>query len=101
MQPCASIAKPTAAPARKHSNARRPAARRCATQAISVENNAAGAAQSNVQDPLMLRAIKGEEIERPPIWMMRQAGRYMKVYQDLVKKYPTFKERSEQVDLAV
>ena len=45
--------------------------------------------------------VEGEEIERPPIRMMRQAGRYMKVYQDLVKKYPTFKERSEQVDLAV
>ncbi|KAK9904151.1 hypothetical protein WJX75_005475 [Coccomyxa subellipsoidea] len=33
--------------------------------------------------------------------MMRQAGRYMKVYQDLCKKHPTFRERSENTDLAV
>jgi Uroporphyrinogen-III decarboxylase len=52
-------------------------------------------------DPLMLRAIRGESVERPPIWMMRQAGRYMKVYQDLCKKHTTFRERSETVDLAV
>ena len=33
--------------------------------------------------------------------MMRQAGRYMKIYQDLCKRHPTFRERSEKVDLAV
>jgi uroporphyrinogen decarboxylase len=33
--------------------------------------------------------------------MMRQAGRYMKIYQELCKKHPTFRERSEKVDLAV
>ncbi|CAK9207337.1 unnamed protein product [Sphagnum jensenii] len=52
-------------------------------------------------EPLLLRAVRGEEVERPPVWMMRQAGRYMKVYQDLCEKHPTFRERSENVDLAV
>jgi uroporphyrinogen decarboxylase len=33
--------------------------------------------------------------------MMRQAGRYMKIYRDLRDKYPSFRERSETVDLAV
>ncbi|MFW6296349.1 MAG: uroporphyrinogen decarboxylase, partial [Halothece sp.] len=32
--------------------------------------------------------------------MMRQAGRYMKVYRDLRDKYPSFRERSENADIA-
>jgi uroporphyrinogen decarboxylase len=51
--------------------------------------------------PLMLRALRGDAVERPPVWMMRQAGRYMKVYQDLCKTHTTFRERSENVDVAV
>jgi uroporphyrinogen decarboxylase len=33
--------------------------------------------------------------------MMRQAGRYMKVYRDLREKYPSFRERSENPELAI
>ena len=78
----------------------RKASRDVARRAIQVDPSA-DAAQSGSADPLMLRAIRGEDVERPPIWMMRQAGRYMKIYQDLCKKHPTFRERSETVDLAV
>ena len=49
---------------------------------------------------LLLRAAKGEAVERPPVWMMRQAGRYMKVYRDLRQKYASFRERSENPELA-
>lgn len=51
--------------------------------------------------PYLLRAARGEILSRPPVWMMRQAGRYMKVYRDLRDKYPSFRERSENSDLAI
>ncbi len=51
--------------------------------------------------PYLLRATKGEILDRPPVWMMRQAGRYMKVYRDLREKYPSFRERSENPDLSI
>jgi len=50
--------------------------------------------------PLLLRAARGEAVERPPVWMMRQAGRYMKVYRDLRDNHPSFRERSENPDLS-
>ena len=53
------------------------------------------------KDPLLVRATRGEKTERPPAWMMRQAGRYMKVYRDLAEKTPSFRERSETTDLIV
>jgi uroporphyrinogen decarboxylase len=53
------------------------------------------------QVPYLLRAARGEVLERPPVWMMRQAGRYMKAYRDLREKYPSFRERSEIPEVAI
>ncbi|BEV35668.1 uroporphyrinogen decarboxylase [Synechococcus sp. M16CYN] len=53
-----------------------------------------------MSDTLLLRAARGESVERPPVWMMRQAGRYMKTYRDLRDRYPSFRERSENPDLS-
>mmetsp|Transcript_18058 Transcript_18058/g.37875 ORF Transcript_18058/g.37875 Transcript_18058/m.37875 type:complete len:293 (+) Transcript_18058:178-1056(+) len=55
----------------------------------------------NTVDPLLIRAARGETTERVPVWMMRQAGRHIKEYRELCKKYPTFRERSEIPDVAV
>ncbi|MGJ5672170.1 MAG: uroporphyrinogen decarboxylase [Nostochopsis sp.] len=52
-------------------------------------------------DPLLLRAARGEVVDRPPVWMMRQAGRYMKAYRDLREKYPSFRQRSEIPEVAI
>jgi uroporphyrinogen decarboxylase len=52
------------------------------------------------QDPLLLRTARGEKVERVPVWMMRQAGRHMKAYRDLCQKHKTFRERSENADIA-
>ncbi|MBD2774350.1 uroporphyrinogen decarboxylase [Iningainema tapete] len=52
-------------------------------------------------DPLLLRVARGEVLDRPPVWMMRQAGRYMKAYRDLREKYPSFRDRSEIPDVAI
>ena len=51
-------------------------------------------------DPLLLRAARGENVERTPVWMMRQAGRHMASYRELCKKYKTFRERSEIAEVA-
>jgi uroporphyrinogen decarboxylase len=55
----------------------------------------------STQIPYLLRAARGEKLDRPPVWMMRQAGRYMKAYRDLREKYPSFRERSEIPEVAV
>ncbi|MEO0969682.1 MAG: uroporphyrinogen decarboxylase [Cyanobacteria bacterium J06639_18] len=51
--------------------------------------------------PHLLRATRGEALERPPVWMMRQAGRYMKAYRKLREKYPSFRQRSEIPEVAI
>ncbi|UKO99056.1 uroporphyrinogen decarboxylase [Nostoc sp. UHCC 0870] len=51
--------------------------------------------------PHLLRAARGEIVDRPPVWMMRQAGRYMKAYRDLREKYPSFRDRSEIPEVAI
>ena len=53
----------------------------------------------NLKNDLFLRALRGEEVERPPVWMMRQAGRYLPQYMELREKYSFF-ERVETPELA-
>lgn len=43
-----------------------------------------------IKNDLFLRALKGETVERPPVWMMRQAGRYLPEFRVLRDKYDFF-----------
>lgn len=43
-----------------------------------------------LQNDLFLRALKGETVERPPVWMMRQAGRYLPDFMKLKERYDFF-----------
>ena len=43
-----------------------------------------------LKNDLLLKALRGEAIERPPVWMMRQAGRYLPDYIKLRDKYDFF-----------
>ena len=52
-----------------------------------------------IKNDLFLRALKGETVERPPVWMMRQAGRYLPEFMELKKKYDFF-TRCQRPELA-
>ncbi|AOW20260.1 uroporphyrinogen decarboxylase [Urechidicola croceus] len=43
-----------------------------------------------MKNDLFLRALKGETVERPPVWMMRQAGRYLPEFMAIREKYDFF-----------
>ena len=52
-----------------------------------------------IEQHLFLRTLAGEQTERPPVWFMRQAGRYLPDYMKLKEKYSFF-ERVQNPDLA-
>ena len=54
---------------------------------------------SGLKNDFLLRTLRGENTERTPVWMMRQAGRYLPAYMKLREKYSFF-ERVQTPELA-
>jgi uroporphyrinogen decarboxylase len=51
------------------------------------------------QQPLLVKAFGSQPLSRPPVWFMRQAGRYMPEYRAIREKV-SFLELCKSVDLA-
>lgn len=55
----------------------------------------------NLPDKKLLRALAGETLSPPPIWLMRQAGRYLPEYRETRAKAASFLDFCFTPDLAV
>lgn len=53
-----------------------------------------------IQNDLFLRVLRGEPVNRPPVWMMRQAGRFLSEYREVRAKAGSFKAMIEQPEYA-
>jgi uroporphyrinogen decarboxylase len=54
----------------------------------------------NLKNDLLIRTALGETIERPPVWLMRQAGRILPQYRAIRSRLSGFKELVETPALA-
>jgi uroporphyrinogen decarboxylase len=52
-----------------------------------------------IKDSLFMKAAFSQPTERPPVWMMRQAGRFMKEYWEIKNKY-SFLEMCKTPEIA-
>ncbi|MEM8901182.1 MAG: uroporphyrinogen decarboxylase family protein, partial [Bacteroidota bacterium] len=53
-----------------------------------------------LENDLLLKVAKGVEVDRPPVWIMRQAGRYLPEYMAVRKQAGSFRAMIENPELA-
>lgn len=54
----------------------------------------------SIKNDIYLRTLRGETVERPPVWLMRQAGRILPQYRAIRASLGGFKELLHRPDLA-
>lgn len=54
----------------------------------------------SIQNDLLLRVARGEAVERPPVWIMRQAGRFLSEYRETRARAGSFKNMIEHPEVA-
>ncbi|UBM60917.1 uroporphyrinogen decarboxylase [Marinilongibacter aquaticus] len=54
----------------------------------------------NLKNDLLLRAARGEQVERVPVWTMRQAGRILKEYREVREKAGSFINLAKSPEMA-
>lgn len=52
-----------------------------------------------LENDRLLRTLRSEPVDRSPIWLMRQAGRYLPEYRDLRQKEPDFMQFCRSAEL--
>jgi uroporphyrinogen decarboxylase len=53
-----------------------------------------------LKNDLLMRVVKGDHVERPPVWLMRQAGRFLAEYRAVREKAGSFKAMISHPELA-
>eukprot|EP01038_Epipyxis_sp_PR26KG_P009966 gene9966-13404_t len=71
-----------------------------ATVTATVDDNKRNIIYNSEDWNLLVRALNGEKVNRTPVWLMRQAGRYMADFRKYSEKYP-FRVRSETPEIAI
>jgi uroporphyrinogen decarboxylase len=70
------------------------------SSSAKIDEVSTGAKSLDPEHDILLRAFRGEKTERTPVWLMRQAGRYMAEFRKFSEKYP-FRMRSETPEIAI
>ena len=94
---CAVAASGFTAPSSPRQNARATA---LPSTPVAEAESAASTTPSPGDRDILVRSARGEVTERTPVWLMRQAGRYMSAFRQYSDKYP-FRERSETPGMAI